>query len=104
MVSTPNAPDGLFERIEKESEDTCLYKRIFLDYTYGIGKIYTAEEIEKAKQSPSFEREYNLKYLGRRGNVFHTKDIEAAIEKGRKYNPDICPVHLYIHGYRSSIG
>jgi hypothetical protein len=88
MVSTPNAPEGLFERIEKESEDTCLYKRIFLDYTYGIGKIYTAEEIEKAKQSPSFEREYNLKYLGKIGNVFHTKDIEAAIEKGRKYNPD----------------
>jgi late competence protein required for DNA uptake (superfamily II DNA/RNA helicase) len=26
MVSTPNAPDGLFERIEKEAEDTCLYK------------------------------------------------------------------------------
>jgi hypothetical protein len=88
MVSTPNAPDGLFERIEKESKDTCLYKRIFLDYTYGIGKIYTAEEIEKAKASPSFEREYNLKYLGKIGNVFHTKDIEAAIEKGRKYNPD----------------
>jgi hypothetical protein len=88
MVSTPNAPEGLFERIEKESEDTCLYKRIFLDYTYGIGKIYTAEEIEKAKQSPSFEREYNLKYLGKIGNVFHTKDIEAAIEKGRKYDPD----------------
>jgi hypothetical protein len=86
MVSTPNAPDGLFERIEKESEDTCLYKRIFLDYTYGIDKIYTAEEIEKAKQSPSFEREYDLKYLGKIGNVFHTKDIEAAIEKGRKYN------------------
>ena len=88
LVSTPNAPDGLFERIEKESEDTCLYKRIFLDYTYGIGKIYTAEEIEKAKQSPSFEREYNLKYLGKIGNVFHTKDIELALEKGKKYNPD----------------
>jgi Terminase RNaseH-like domain len=88
MVSTPNAPEGLFERIEKESEDTCLYKRVFLDYTYGIGKIYSSEEIEKAKASPSFEREYNLKYLGKIGNVFHTKDIEAAIEKGRKYNPD----------------
>jgi hypothetical protein len=88
MVSTPNAPEQLFERIEKEPEDTCLYKRLFLDYTYGIGKIYTADEIEKAKQSPSFEREYNLKYLGRIGNVFHTKDIEAAIEMGRKYNPD----------------
>jgi hypothetical protein len=95
MVSTPNAPDGLFERIEKESEDTCLYKRIFLNYTYGIGKVYTAEEIEKAKQSPSFEREYNLKYLGRIGNVFHTKDIEAAIDKGRKYNPDVAFNPLY---------
>ncbi|MFL6432927.1 MAG: DEAD/DEAH box helicase family protein, partial [Nitrososphaeraceae archaeon] len=87
MVSTPNAPDGLFERIEKEAEDICLYKRIFLDYTYGIGKIYTEYDIDKAKQSPSFEREYNLKYLDRIGNVFHTKDIEAAIEKGRKYHP-----------------
>ena len=26
--------------------------------------------------------------MGIRGNVFHTKDIEAAIEKGRKYSPD----------------
>ena len=32
MVSTPNAPDGLFERIEKEPEETCLYRRLFLDY------------------------------------------------------------------------
>ena len=79
MVSTPNAPDGLFEKIEREPEDTCLYKRLFLDYTCGLGKIFTKEEIEKAKASPSFEREYNLKYLGKVGNVFHTLDIEAAI-------------------------
>ena len=26
--------------------------------------------------------------MGKIGNVFHTKDIEAAIEKGKKYNPD----------------
>jgi hypothetical protein len=33
--------------------------------------------------------ENTTKYLGRIVNVFHTKDIEAAaIEKGRKYNPD----------------
>ena len=38
MVSTPNAPDGLFERIEKESDDICIYKRLFLDYTYGLGR------------------------------------------------------------------
>jgi hypothetical protein len=93
---TPDAPDGLCVHIEKEAENICLYKRIFLDYTYGIGKIYTAEEIEKAKQSPSFEREYNLKYLGRIGNIFHTKDIEAIMEKGRKYSPDDLNPYYFI--------
>jgi len=34
MVSTPNAPNGLFDRIEREPEDTCLYNRVKLDYTY----------------------------------------------------------------------
>jgi hypothetical protein len=87
MVPTPNAPDGLFEHIEKEDEETCLYKRLLLDYTYGLGRIYTQEEIDKAKASPSFEREYNLKYLGLIGNVFHTKDIESAIQKGTQYSP-----------------
>ena len=82
MVSTPNAPDGLFERIEKEPESTCLYKRLFLDYTRGLNRIYMEDEIGAAKASPSFEREYNLKYLGLIGNVFHIKDIEAAIDKG----------------------
>ena len=59
--------------------ETCLYKRLNLDYTYGLDKIYDREEIEKAKASPSFEREYNLKYLGKVGNVFHTLDMKAAI-------------------------
>jgi late competence protein required for DNA uptake (superfamily II DNA/RNA helicase) len=36
MVSTPNAPDGLFERIEKEAEETCIYKRLFMDYSKGM--------------------------------------------------------------------
>ena len=89
MVSTPNAPEGLFERIEKEPESTCLYKRLFLDYTYGLGKIYTQDEIDAAKQSPSFEREYNLKYLGLIGNCFHTKDIESAMEKGKRFEHGI---------------
>jgi hypothetical protein len=89
MVSTPYAPDGLFDSIEKEPEESCIYKRILLDYTFGLDKIYTREEIEKAKISPSFEREYNLKYLGGIGNVFHTKDIDLAIENGRSYDPSI---------------
>lgn len=85
MVSTPNAPNGLFDRIEREPESSCIYKRIKLDYTYGIGKIYTKEEIDKAKKSPSFPREYDLQYLGLIGNTFHTQDIDRAITLGKRY-------------------
>ncbi|MFY9965731.1 MAG: hypothetical protein WBL44_00075 [Nitrososphaeraceae archaeon] len=56
MVSIPNAPNGLFECIEQEPEATCLYRRLFLDYTYGLDKIYMEAEIRVAKASPSFER------------------------------------------------
>lgn len=34
FVSTPNAPNGLFQRIEQEPFENCLYKKIRLDYTY----------------------------------------------------------------------
>jgi hypothetical protein len=38
MVSTPKAPDGLFDKIEKEPIEGCIYKKMFLDYTYGRDK------------------------------------------------------------------
>ena len=47
MVSTPDVPGGLFYQIENEPEETCLYKRLKLDYTFGLGKIYTEEEIDQ---------------------------------------------------------
>ena len=93
MVSTPNNPGGLFYNIEAEPEDTCLYKRLKMDYHYGLGKIYTQEEIDKAKQSPGFDREYGLQYLGKVGNVFNELQILKAIELGEKNK------HLPINGY-----
>lgn len=89
LVSTPNAPGGLFETIEREPDENCLYWRLKMDYTYGLGKIYTHQEIENAKKSPSFEREYNLKYLGVIGNVFHTKNIDAAIVEYDPNDPNV---------------
>jgi hypothetical protein len=85
IISTPNRPDGLFAKIEKEPFDTCIYKKVFLDYTYGLNKIYTIEEIEKAKMSPSFPREYELQYQGLIGNVFSTQSIENC--QKIEYNP-----------------
>lgn len=93
MISTPNAPGGLFYRIEAEPEESCLYKRLKMDYHYGLGRIYTQEEIEKAKQSPGFAREYELQYLGKIGNLLSMKVIEDAIKLGESLK-DI-PVNPY---------
>jgi hypothetical protein len=92
IVSTPNAPGGLFDTMEREAESTCTYKRLQFDYTHGMGKIYSGTEIQKAKSSPGFEREYNLKYLGLIGNVFHIEDIENAI---KEYNTEDQYVNYY---------
>lgn len=77
MVSTPNLPGGMYESIEKEPNDKCLYHRLFLPYTVGLKKIYTPDDIERAKASPSFEREYNLKYGYGVGNIFPYKFVDA---------------------------
>ena len=93
MISTPNNPGGLFYQIEAESEETCLYKRLKMDYHYGLGKIYTQEEIDKAKLSPGFDREYGCQYLGLVGNVFSPLQIDKAIELGEQFK------HLAINPY-----
>ncbi len=99
MVATPNAPGGLFYNIEAEPEETCLYKRLKLDYHYGLGKIYTNEEIEKAKLSPGFEREFGLQYLGKTGNVFSSLQINKAIQLGEQYqNIPINPYSIHSIG------
>jgi hypothetical protein len=51
MVSTPNRPGGLFESIELEPADKCLYTCLFLNYIYGLNKIYSEEKIANAMAS-----------------------------------------------------
>ncbi|MDE1829416.1 MAG: hypothetical protein KGI25_03740 [Thaumarchaeota archaeon] len=75
LVSTPNVPGGLFEKIEKDKNSQ--FNRIFLDYTKGVGKIYTDAEIEEARKSRSFEREFNLKYGYGIGNIFPYELVES---------------------------
>ena len=84
LVSTPNKPGGLFERIE--GEQPCLYHKLILDYHWGEGKIFTAEDIIQAKRSPQFGREYEGKYLGGQGDCFSELKIEACIDS--EYDPD----------------
>jgi hypothetical protein len=83
MASTPNRPDGLFERIERDPNSK--YKKLFLGYELGLGKIYDPEYIAQKKLEPEFEREYNLKYLGKVGNVFSPSQIDKAIQLGEQF-------------------
>jgi hypothetical protein len=80
LISTPNLPGQLFENIEREPEETCLYKRVFIPYTGCVGAIYSQEEIEKARASPSFEREYNLQYGHGEGNIFPYQMVNLCLQ------------------------
>ena len=78
MVSTPNMPGGLYERMEEEENNGYIMKQY--NYEWGIGKVYDPAiiEIEK-KENPSFEREYNLKYGYGLGDIF--EGIDDVVEK-----------------------
>ncbi len=87
MVSTPNLPGGLYENME--AEEKSIYKRITWNYQVGLNKIYTQEDIRKAKESPSFEREYNLKYGYGIGDIFVDFD-EILVEYDTNYLGGSC--------------
>jgi len=72
MVSTPNLPLGLYDTMEREKDS--IYVRKTMGYQMGIGKVFTKSAIEKAKLSPSFEREYNLQYGYGIGDIFQGID------------------------------
>lgn len=49
---------------------------------FGLGLIFSDEEIAAARASPSFPREYELQFIGEQGNVFSHESIERAIQIG----------------------
>ncbi len=74
LTSTPNRPDDIMAQIM--AEPNSLYTKLYFDYRVGIGRMWTLQEIEMQKQSPSFQREYNLKFLGGAGDIFNPLDID----------------------------
>jgi hypothetical protein len=98
MVSTPNNPGGMFDRIESDADSR--YEKVFLPYTVGLDQIYDPKEIDEAKHFPSFEREYNLKYGYGTGNVFQYDKLQWAIQD---YNPEEFDMYA-IHNSSTSIG
>ena len=84
IVSTPYTPGGLMEKIQKEEKS--IYNRLELGYQVGLEKIFTVDEIAKAKESPSFEREYNLQYAYDIGDAFLESHVRMCLDI--EYDPD----------------
>lgn len=78
LGSTPYNPGGLMEKIQRE--ETSLYKRLYLNYEVGLNKIFKPEDIARAKTSPSFEREYNLRYAYDIGDLLTHADIQKCLD------------------------
>lgn len=94
LISTPHKPQGLFYKIHHDPKSK--YHKIFLDYTYGVGKVYDPDQIAEAQKNPSFPREYKLQYSFGVGNLFSELLIENAIRKGNQ----IFRYNLQNHIYR----
>jgi hypothetical protein len=88
LTSTANKVGDLMHTILSQPFDKSFYKIMKLNYEWGINKIYTEEDIEVAKKSSSFEREFNLSFNSPSGNCFSHSSIDKAIELGKKY-PDV---------------
>lgn len=62
-----------------ELEQDSLYHKLFFNYRHGLEgpyTIYSQDQIDKARLSPEFPREYELQYLCQVGNVFAQTPIK----------------------------
>lgn len=68
-ISTPNAPGGLMDTLLKE--EPSIYTKLLLDYNIGLDSgMFTQKQIDRARLTYGFEREYCLKFIGKQGNTF----------------------------------
>ncbi len=88
LISTPNRPGDIMEQISLEKNSLVgLYHRIYTDYFVCLRDgMFTKEEIQLQQKSPSFQRNYNLQFLGEIGNVFNPLDIDSVTQE--KYSLD----------------
>ena len=72
-MSTPNCPGSLMENISKEPEDSCIYRRLYMDYHYLLNKNVTF----LGTRGP-------LKFAGKIGNLLSQKIIDSSISLGEQ--------------------
>lgn len=83
LVSTPNDETGICYQLMTMPDDARGYKLFAFDYKWGMSEhgawIFTPEDIEVQKKKSEFEREYNLKFSGTKGNLLSDVSIAKNI-------------------------
>lgn len=106
LCSTPAYPNGLMQQIELDQHS--LYYKMTLPYQFGLEgpyPIYDLEQIETAKRSPEFPREYECQYQGISGNLISEQAIQNCIKLGEEL--DSIPVSQHTNkvlGFDSAFG
>lgn len=86
ITSTPQKPGDLMDQLMSEPYETSPFKKLYLDWTYGINKIFDQSNIDKIKNSRSFPREFCLQFAGLEGNVLSQEAIDRCISTGEQLN------------------
>lgn len=88
-ISTARRQDGMMRKYEEICADPAnktTYDFLWIDPEVAIGKIFTQEDIEAAKQNPiTYKREFLGQYLGEEGNYFIPDQVDACMRLGEQY-------------------
>jgi hypothetical protein len=103
LISTPNKPN---DTMQKELENpNSMFHKLYFSYEFGLEgpfPIYSKKQIEIARKSREFPREFELQPIGESGSIFSQHSIERATRI--PYNPDaIVPAKVSI-GVDASYG
>ena len=105
MVSTPNNPGGSILQDRKGTRRYLPVQKVEDGLHLWTWKNIHKEEIDKARLSPGFGREYEFQYLGKIGNVFNPLQIDKAIELGEQYSWKSIPINDYtLHSVGVDVG
>lgn len=73
LVSTPNNEQDLCYQLMTTPDESRGYKLFAFNYEWGLPKhdawIFTQEDINEQKKKSEFDREYDLKFSGKKGNL-----------------------------------
>jgi hypothetical protein len=74
FVSTPNKDGDIMHKISLEKDS--LWTKLYFDYRVAVNHMWTPQEVEHMKCSPSFPKEYDLKFGYGTSTIFNAHDID----------------------------